>query len=242
MRFTVELLLEKEKISKDKNRIILSLIKKAFSSYDTGYYKELYENEENKMKDFTFSMYMGHCKFLREEILIPSKKISLNFSTYSSKTGIMFFNSFLDIKGIKQAIGNNMITIGKINMVKEKPILNDEVVFKTLSPIVVREHNSDNSKTWYYSLKDKEGQAVFRKNLTYQLCEELGKEALTDIKNLEFTVANNIKIVKVKNYGIEVHSNLGKIKIKAKPYILDYLYKAGVGSKRSIGFGMLDIV
>lgn len=242
MRFRVELLLEEDKIPKDKNRVILSLIKKAFSSYDMEYYNDLYEKERNKMKDFTFSLYMGNCKFLKEEILIPSKKISLNFSTYSNKDGIMFFNSFLAIKGTKQSIDNNIITIGKINMVKEKPILNDEVIFKTLSPIVVREHNGKNEQTWFYSLRDNEGQAIFRKNLSYQLRQALGEESLIDIKNIEFTVANNIKIVKVKNYGIEVHSNVGKIKIKAKPYILDYLYKAGASSKRSIGFGMLDIV
>jgi len=55
-------------------------------------------------------------------------------------------------------------------------------------------------------------------------------------------VASDIRKVKVKNYGIEVHSNIGKIRIKAQPYILDYLYKAGIGGKRGSGFGMVDIV
>lgn len=242
MRFTVELDLEKDKIPKDKNRLILSLLKKAFSSYDDEYYKELYESEENKMKSFTFSLYMGDCKFLREEILIPNKRISLNFSTYSNKDGIMFYNSFLALKGKKNNIENNTITVKKINMVQEKPILDNEVIFKTLSPIVVREHYGDNSKTWFHSLKDKKGQEIFKNNLIYQLTEELGENASIDINNIEFTPANTMKIVKVKNYGIEVHSNIGKIKIKAKPYILDCLYKSGVSSLRSSGFGMLEIV
>ncbi|NBI06185.1 CRISPR-associated endoribonuclease Cas6 [Senegalia massiliensis] len=242
MRFTVELELEKDRISKDKNRIILSLFKKAFSFYDKKYYKELYESKENKMKDFTFSLYMGSCTFLREEILIPEKKISLNFSTYNNKDGIMFYNSFLALKSKKINIQNNTITVKRINMVREKYITSNEVIFKTLSPIVVREHYGDNSKTWFHSLKDKKGQEVFKNNLKYQLEKELGKEALVDIKNIEFTPANTMKMVKVKNYGIEIHSNIGKIKIKAKPYILDCLYKSGASSLKSSGFGMLEIV
>ena len=35
---------------------------------------------------------------------------------------------------------------------------------------------------------------------------------------------------------------MAEIKFNAKTYILDYLYKAGVGSNRSRGFGCLDII
>ena len=58
MRFTVELLLANEIIPKDKNRIILSLIKHNFSSYDKDYYSELYET--NKIITF---IYIWNCKF-----------------------------------------------------------------------------------------------------------------------------------------------------------------------------------
>ena len=62
-----------------------------------------------------------------------------------------------------------------------------------------------------------------------------------DINEVEFEVLAN-KEVKVKHYGIEVLANICKLKFKAKPYILDYLYKAGIGSQRSTGFGMIDLV
>ncbi len=43
MRFNVELLLDNENIPKDKNRIILSLLKHNFNSYNGDYYSEIYE-------------------------------------------------------------------------------------------------------------------------------------------------------------------------------------------------------
>lgn len=241
MRFNVELLLDNEVISKDKNRIILSLLKHTFESYDKDYYLELYETMENKMKSFTFALYMGNCKFLREEIVIPEKRIILNYSTYSLKDGINFYNSMLKNKGLEYPIKNNVMKINKINLNKEKTIITNEVIYKTLSPISVREHYGDNKKTWYHSLNDVKGQEIFIKNLRYQLLDEFGEKRILDIEELEVGVLIN-KEVKVKHYGIEVLGNICHLKVVAKPYILDYLYKAGIGSQRSAGFGMIDLV
>jgi len=241
MRFNVELLLENEIIPKDKNRVILSLMKHNFESYDKDYFAELYLETPTRPKSFTFSLYMGNCKFLREEISIPDKKIILNFSAYDVKDGIMFYNSFLTHKGKEYPIKDNVITINKINLVREKTITGNQAVFVTRSPISVREHYGDNQKTWYHSLEDKEGQNVFAKNLRYQLKDIFGEDRILDINEVEFEVLAN-KEVKVKHYGIEVLANICKLKIKAKPYILDYLYKAGIGSQRSTGFGMIDLV
>ncbi|MBU5439013.1 CRISPR-associated endoribonuclease Cas6 [Tissierella sp. MSJ-40] len=241
MRFNVELLLDKEAIPKDKNRIILSFFKHIYESYDKKYYDSLYLNEENKRKTFTFSLYMANCKFTREEIIIPDKKIILNFSTADMKDGIFFYNALLSNKGKKYEIKGNSLTVNRININKEKVITNDYAVYSSMSPIVVREHNGDNNKTWYYSLSEERGEEVFLKNLKYQLLDNFGEERRLDIEEIKFQVLKN-KEVKVKNYGIEVLSNICMLKIQAKPYILDYLYKSGIGSKRSSGFGMVDLV
>lgn len=165
----------------------------------------------------------------------------LNYSTYDTKDGIMFYNSFLKNKGLKYPIKDNELTINRINLVREKTIIDDEAIFTTLSPISVREHNGDNKKTWYHSLTEKEGQAVFMNNLKYQLLDYFGEERLLDINEVEFEVLKN-KEVKVKHYGIEVLANICTLKMRAKPYILDFLYKGGIGSQRSSGFGMVDLV
>ncbi len=241
MRFNVELLLDNEVIPKDKNRIIISLLKHNFSSYDRDYYSELYEETPNNMKSFTFALYMGNCKFLREEIFIPEKKIILNFSTHDIRDGIMFYNSFLKNKGLKYPIKDNMIKINRISLNKEKTITDDEAIYKTLSPISVREHHGDNKKTWYHSLDNEKGQEIFINNLKYQLIDEFGEERILDIEEVEFEILAN-KEVKVKHYDIEVLGNICHMKIIGKPYILDYLYKAGIGSQRNAGFGMVDLV
>ncbi|OLS03602.1 CRISPR-associated endoribonuclease Cas6 [Tissierella creatinophila] len=241
MRFSLEILLEEDRIIKDKNRMFISLIKHSLESYDKEYYESLYGKEPNKVKSFTFSLYMGNCIFEREEILIPNKKIILNFSTNSMEDSLYFYNSFLAQKGKPYHIKGNTMTINKINLVKEKLIVSDEVIFKSISPVVSREHRGNNHDTWYYSLNEEKGKQIFMENLKLQLIDEFGEERRFDIDKVEVEILNN-KEVKVKHYGIEVLSNICRLKIKAKPYILDYLYKAGISSRRSQGFGMMDLV
>ena len=241
MRFGTEIDLENETIDKDKNRIMISLLKNCYNSYSQEYFNKLYEETPNKRKSFTFSIYMGDCEFLREEILIPDKKIYLNFSTSDIEDGIMFYNSILTNKGREFSIKDNTLKIGKISMLKEKNIYSNEAIFKTMSPIVAREHKGNNSKTWYHSLNYLKGKETFMDNLKYQLIGEFGESRILDIKEMEAEILFN-KEVKVKHYGIEVLSNLCRIKITAKPYILGYIYKAGIGSMKSAGFGMVDLV
>lgn len=241
MRFKVELLLKDKVIPKDKNRIFLSLIKNNYMSYDKGYYEGLYEDIPNKMKNFTFSLYMPNCVFMRDEIIIPGKKIIMNFSTNDMKDGIMFYNSFLKNKNKCYPIKDNSLMINKIHLNSEKTVMDNQVEFITMSPISVREHKGDNKKTWYHSLNNEKGQEILLNNLKIQLLNEFGESRILDFKEIEIEVLTN-KEVKVKNYDIEVLGNICRLKVKAKPYILDYLYKAGMGSQRSSGFGMIDLI
>jgi CRISPR-associated endoribonuclease Cas6 len=240
MRFKVELILEDKAIPKDKNRIFLSLIKHNYMSYDKDYYEDLYEVNTNKRKKFTFSLYMANCVFTRDEIIIPEKKIIMNFSTNDMRDGIIFYNSFLQNKNKVYPIKNNNLRINKIYLNNEKAIMDNQIEFVTMSPISIREHKGDNKKTWYHSLNNEKGKEILLNNLNHQLLNEFGESRILDFKEIEIDILTN-KEVKVKNYDIEVLANICKLKVKAKPYILDYLYKAGIGSQRSSGFGMVDL-
>lgn len=242
MRFAVELKLENEIFPKDKNRVILSFLKRNYENYNKDYFNSLYKNEINKQKDFTFSLYMGNCKFLRDTIEIPDKKIVLNFSTYNPTDGIHFYNSILENKNNNFKIKDNEIKINNIRMIKEKPIREEVIRVKSMSPIVAKNHKGDNKTTWYYSLSEEEGMKQLINNIENNLIRVFGEEVRYDLKDLKINLLKDNKEVKVKNFDIEVLGNLVYLEIKAKTYILDYLYKAGIGSVKSSGFGMIDFI
>lgn len=241
MRFTVELEMQKPQLPKDKNRIFISFLKNIFESYDKDEYARLYGINENKQKDYTFSVYLPGAKFEREVIYLSSNIIRFNFSSYEYASGIMFYNSILKAKAKKFPLSNdNELTVHNITLAKENVIRENNATFVTMSPIVIRDHNRTTNKDWFFSFNDPDYMEILKINLSNQANEVFGfiKE---DIEELEINILKN-RDVKVKNYGIEVLANLATLELIGKPYLLDYFYKAGLGSKTSSGFGMLRLV
>ena len=66
-------------------------------------------------------------------------------------------------------LGDNSFSIKNIIKLNEKPILEDIAIFKTLSPIVIREKR-ENEKDWYHFL-DEKGIKILKKNICYSLRE-----------------------------------------------------------------------
>lgn len=239
MRIKAEFTIKHDSIDKDKNRIFLSILKRTIEEYDKNFYEKLFKSGPNR-KPYTFALYMKDAKFTRNKIIIPEKNIIFRLSTSDLIYGVYFYNAFLKSIGKTYAIKENDITINKILIEEEKRIYYDCAEFKTLSPAVVRKHEGDNKSTWYYSLNDNEGVKLFLSNLKIQLIEEFGQDKNLDINEVFIEVLNN-REVKVKNYGIEVLGNLCRFKIHAKSYLLEYIYGAGLGSHKSMGFGYLEL-
>lgn len=239
MRIIAEFLLDKNSIDKDKNRIFISILKNSLENYDRTCYERLFKSGSVR-KSYTFALYLKGAKFTRNEIVIPGEKIIFKISTANLEDAIHFYNAFLKNINKSYNVKGNVLKLNKVNVEKEKKIYDNQALFTCLSPISVRKHEGDNKKTWYFSLNEEEGRTLFLSNLKIQLLEEFGQDRIFDIEEIKMHVMTN-KEVKVKNYGIEVLGNLCKLNIYAKPYILDYIYKAGVGSQRSSGFGMLDL-
>lgn len=240
MRFKIDLLLDTDEIPKDKNRMVLSFFKSILEKYDEESFRYYYEEGSTKRKQFTFSMYMPNCKFNRETITIPDKKITIFFSTGDLKTGFIFANAFIKAKGKVITYLDLNMKVSNLFIYEDEQILEEVCIFKASSPIVVREHNRDTNKDWYHNLSEKEGMDLFLENLKIQILGDL-PEARYDLDDLSVEIMRN-KPVKVKHYSIEILSNLATLKIHAKTYILKYLYDTGIGSLKSGGFGMLSLV
>lgn len=237
MRYQVAVSLDNDQIPKDKNRMFLSLIKHYVFKNDRRFFESIYVKGGAKRKDFTFSLYMPECEFFRETIKIPSKRIFLNFSTHDLLTGIQFYNAMIRGCGKEYSYNGIVMKNDKVELKQEKVFKEKTAVFKTLSPCVVREHDRETNKDWFHSLNSDKGRELFAKNLKYQLIDSIN-DSIYDVDDIEVLVINN-KEVKVKHYGIEVLANICMFEMTAKSYILEYFYKAGIGSFKSTGFGML---
>ena len=242
MRLSLYCELRETEIPIDYRRKIVSLFKNCLSCYDEKVYNKYYHLKDPIQKDFTFSTYFQKPLIKKESIEIPNKKIIINFSTSDNVLGINFYNAFIKNLNKEISFSNvNSIKIKKIDLKKEKKIAENRVVFKTQSPLIVREHNSSTGKDWYYSCEDKEFEELLKRNIYNQLKGKFSKDIEKDLENLEIKQLEMKKII-VNSYGIKIASSIGTFEIEGEQYILNEIYQSGAGSKKSLGFSMLDIV
>lgn len=240
MRFDVNITLNDKEIPKDKNRMFLSYIKHNLSKNSKKCFELLYGEGITDRKSFAMASYLPGAIFKENTITIPKNKIKLTISVVDMGLGVEIFNSMMGSVNNTYKYKNCELTTTSVKLLREKRIEHTSEIFKTLSPIVVRNHEKETNKDWFYDLSEPKGQEIFLRNLKYQLEEEI-PESKYFLDELELEVLKNKKTV-AKNYGINVQCNLCVIKIIAKSFILEHLYKSGVGSYKSQGFGLLDII
>lgn len=241
MRFSIVLKLKNKEMPRDYRRKFISFLKKSFEEYDEVIFKRYYEGNKNIEKPYTFSIYLGRPKFEENKIVLENDMIYLNFSTHDIEAGLHFYNAVLAMKGKDFQLGDsNKMTVEKINLIKEKMIIEDKVVFKTLSPILIREHNKEKNRDWYYEFAEENSMSTLRRNIEQQIINYFGESAKYDLESLVIKPLRTRKVV-MDNYDIKITGNIGTIEIQGKPYLLDYFYKSGLGSRRAMGFSMLDI-
>lgn len=242
MRFTLTLELKEKAFPIEYRKLILSYIKNALSECNSGkYYNEFFK--DTIQKDYCFSVILPKAKFNKEKIELEGNEIKILFSTEDKKkVGLILFSAFIGQKNKVYPLENsNSMTLKNIKNEKQEEIINSKAIFKTTigSGLCVRDHDKESNKDIYYVYSDKE----FREKLKVILNNEVIKAGFTEEEASEIKV-NPIqcKKVVVKHYRRYIDTTTGMFEIQGNNDILQHFYNVGIGSRKSAGFGMLDLV
>lgn len=233
-----------EKIPMANRMMVVSLIKEAIKKVNKDYYEKIYsyEGKNNKqIKNFCFAVMLKDFN-INKDIIEIKDKIIVNISTSDYEFGINLYNGMLNIKEIKYK--NFTLNKIKISLLKEKFINNEQAVFKTLSPICIK-----NASNEFISPEDenygKELNYIVNKSLEasrgYGLKKELIFEKVLmkkvvvkeDIRSFSENTSKNI---------FYVNAYSGIFKLTGDVEDLNCIYQLGLGFRRSQGFGMVEIV
>ena len=242
MRLSLHCELKENEIPLDYRRKIVSMFKRCLTNYDEDVFNKYYHMRDPIQKEFTFSNYFQNPIIKKETIEIPNKRIIINFSTSDNVIGIDFYNAF--VKNLYQEIRFstlNSIKITRIVIQKERKISSNKVVFRTQSPLIVRDHHPESGKDWYYSCNDLNFEKFLKRNLYNQLKDKFSENIEKDLDTLSIKKLDMKKII-VTSYGIKMASSIGSFAMEGEQYILNEVYQSGAGSKKSLGFSMVDIV
>lgn len=242
MRFYLSLKLEKNEFPLDYRRVILSYIKNAISNCNNGKYYDSYF-KDTIQKDYCFSVALPRPRYEKDKIILDNDEIKILFSTDDkNKTGLILFSAFIAQKNNEFLIpNNNSMTLKNISNQKQQEITNSKVIFKTStgSAICVRDHNKESNIDKHYIFNDEKFQEKFKIVLKNQAINAGFREQ--EIDTLRINPIQCRKIV-AKHYKTYIDSTVGMIEMQGDSKLLQYFHNVGLGSRKSAGFGMVDLV
>lgn len=238
MRLKLVLKLQNEVLPIQYRKNILSFIKKSLSEYSEEYYKKLYDDKKPTIKPYAFSVFFKNPKIEGEQIILQEKEFEINLAIQDNEIAVALYNSFNHQKNKSFPINSNTWKLTNIIMLPEKSITSESINIKFQSPLVAR--NRQEQKDYYYSFTNPE---KFLETLRINIKEQL------QITDMPSEIVNTFKIspiepkkVIVKFYEKQMETSVGTFNIEGDKRLLEYLYKAGMGSRRSSGFGMFQII
>lgn len=233
--------------------LFVSLIKEALKRSDPNYFESLYTYRDGdgiknnkKSKNFCFSVLLKNYK-LEGDIFKAadegkSLKVLFNVSSPDTEFVLRLYNGLLNLPNFRYK--DFKLKRTAIRLTREKSITNNEVIFKTISPLYIR---------------DKAGKPLrvddenFEKELNYIMNTVLMNYRGYGLKRkLCFTALDLRKqIIKekiesfIKKTGEEymrLTTYKGTFKLSGDPEDLKDIYSLGIGFRRSEGFGMVEVV
>ena len=237
-QFKLTFSLEKPFLPKNLEPFMISFLKEATLNYSEEFHMSLYDKSKSIMKCYTFSYYLPNAKFQKERISLGMPCFEVFFSDADLVESIQMLNSFKTMYGKSYPMKCNSIKLVSIVAQKRKEIRDSEIVVKMLSSLIVRRHNSDDNSDIYYTYEDDGFGEVLRENVDFML-----KKLDVPISTDGFSIVP-IKGKKVVQCVFEhmIDANIGIYKVTGTPELLNFLYMAGLGCRRSEGHGKFEIV
>jgi CRISPR-associated endoribonuclease Cas6 len=240
MRMTIKFIAEQSWLPKDYRAIMLSVFKHCLLTHAPDFFEQLYQANNSAMKGFTFAAKLKKPVFERDIVRLAGNDFSITWSTADTREAITFYNAILAEKfnRFPLAKGNGIRPVD-ITVMPTRNIEQGEVVIKLRSPLVVREHNRDTGADYYYDYSDRN----FMDKLKVVTARQASQLQLfgTDIEMLSLEPVTPKRTV-IPLFGNKINVSLGVYKLTGDKKLINFLYNSGIGSRRSAGFGLFDIL
>jgi len=252
MRFSIKLSLPKPELPIYYRTAFVSYIKKLLEG--TPYF-DLYYNRKFP-KPFTFAVYLPIKTIEGNKILLETDQsgetfITWNVSFADSKLAITFASEILK-KQHHNWRNEVELQLKEIKPVEDKiPENATKVVFKTLSPILIRDKNKkvvEPTDPKFEEEFNKVQERIF-KTLGFSYSWVKIRPKRCEKKSNFYCVKKVVVKLKLAKYEKETQKELLKLpayegifELEGQPEVLKKLYQKGLGQRTAEGFGMVEVI
>lgn len=219
------------------NRLgILSFIKQAVRNQSEAFYYEFFEENKMKHKPFSFSAYFKNLSVVNDQI--KSNEMILTVSSSDAEFIIHLINGCQ--KNKTHTYKTFKIVVTRVELLKEKVIHEHNVIFKTLSPMLIEDQFK---KPVLASEANFETELNFISNNIIQssLGRPLYRPLVVKKSSLRKTVIKENFHQSHDDY-LYFTANHGVFELEGDPRDLNFFYDNGIGLRTGTAFGCLDIV
>ena len=234
----LEFQLETPEVPAELDKVLVSFLKAAIENYSPVLFEKLYNKNSSIIKTYTWSLYLPGAKFIREKILLGQNRFIMTFSDADIGELIEFYNAFVLMKGKPYPMNKNSMRLISIKIRNIPEIQDTELIIKMRSALIVRKHDFTDNSDKYYTCEDPEFGEMVKENLRIFL-EKLNLEI--DISYFSITPLKGKKVV-TRTWSRLVDGSIGVYKITGNLELLNFLRAAGLGTRRSIGKGMWEVI
>jgi CRISPR-associated endoribonuclease Cas6 len=252
MRFIIDIVLKGQApfiLPSNYRRNIVSLIRQAVKSSTIAHniFDEYWgETNTHKLKPYTFFLSVTGFHYIdlddKKYLQLNDGSIKLHISSSDSNFLSILYDGLLNFKR-SFTLFDYSIEFKEIFLKKFRSINTNFVKFKILSPIIVRNVEVDGKKRKFMGYLSC-NEHTFKDSLSHSiltLCKRLNHNGEIKNNDIEIDTAECIT-TKVYHYQETIPGIVGSIGIKANEDVLGLIYDAGLGARRSQGFGMVELI
>ena len=197
-----------------------------------------YEVGNRKFKLFTFSRLLGQYEIMGSEILF-TPPIRLIISSPLKEFCQYLLNGLLSRGSIR--LGQNEINVEKVSV--SSPEAQSEIKVRLLSPVVAYStflKPEGGKYTCYFQPGEQEFNRLAEENLRKKYQAFYNQEPPAGDVRIKCLKSPRLHLIKYKSFVIKGYSGL--LLLQGPQLLLQIALDAGLGSKNSMGFGLLEMM
>ncbi len=219
-----------------------SLIKKAIQEFDGTLYRYYFESVRPVVKPYTFAVLFPKAQFQKDTIYFH--KLRFFFVSPDPEWIVAITNFFSSLQ--EYTLLETPLLVKKLNQHALPTIESPAITVNTISPVVIRSANNPN----HYVVPEcvnNSGDPGFEESLRFnvlQTVQALRPDLVPAVESIalkplecRFTVVKYVK----NNTLLKFPAFKGRFVLKGTPALLSFILSVGLGSRRSQGFGMLEL-
>ncbi|MDR3217230.1 MAG: CRISPR-associated endoribonuclease Cas6 [Clostridiaceae bacterium] len=235
MRIELTFALKEPFITADDRGVVISFLKYALSNKYPELFARLYG--ANVSKTFSFSTFLPGAKLMGDCYSLSLNTVRVRLSSSERELLVALYNAMMNARFIDYPLPQgNSFRLTRVGYSNTFPTGASTEIIKFLSPLVVRCHDRETNEDEYLDFRS----VGFPERLQIIADAYLQKREIEPCAVIlrPLSARSTVAICLKRKFLC----SFGTFELSASPEAITEFYLAGIGSRRSEGFGLFDIV